>query len=162
MPLGHALAREKPLVVSVVAGKTIAALAVGMTALGFVVVAGEVPSEEYVEAMKTLQVVADGLGPAIEAGDHEAMLEYVVMARPALLVNETYWFERDEEPGVEAAKAASKAVAELSVAVHLMSLSPNPIAQEGARQANETFLGACVTCHEAHREELPDGTYRIK
>jgi len=32
----------------------------------------------------------------------------------------------------------------------------------GAKQAFTALGGTCKSCHDVHREKLPDGTYRIK
>ena len=130
--------------------------------LGLSADAKEKPTDEYVSAMKALQVAAEGLPPAVEAGDHETMLDLVVLARPALIVNEEYWVARQVDHAIDVAKAASKAISEVSVAVHLMSLSTNPIAMEGAAIGIENFVATCDACHSVHREELSPGDYRIK
>jgi len=130
--------------------------------LGLVADASEEPSEEYIDAMKTLAIVAQGMNPAIDAGAYTAMNELVILARPALAVLEKYWMEREVEDATDLAQAASKSIAEIAVAVHLLSLSQNPLAIEGAQVATRNFLGTCKACHTGHREALPDGGYRIK
>ena len=130
--------------------------------LGFAADANEEPSEEYIDAMKALAIVAQGMGPAIDAGAYAVMNELVILARPALAVLEKYWMEREVEDAIDLARAASKSIAEIAVAVHLMTLSPNPLAIEGAQFSIRNFLGTCEACHTAHREALPDGGYRIK
>ena len=122
----------------------------------------EKPSEEYIEAMKALAIVAQGLGPANEVGDHETMYDLVVLARPALDVLQEYWSAREVKDATEFVRAAAKSISEISVAVHLLTLSPNPIAQEGARLSTKNLLATCRACHVAYREERPDGSYRIK
>ena len=130
--------------------------------LGVAAHASETPTKEFVEAMKSLKVVDQGLGQAIDAGDHKAMNKYVILARPALEVVESYWRKRQVDDALEAARAASKAISEISVSVHLMGISPNPLAVEGAQFAIKNFRSACTTCHTAHREKLADGSYRLK
>ena len=133
--------------------------------LGLATHANERPTKEYVEAMRTLDGAARGLGHAIDARDHEAMNEHVLAARPAIQLVQQFWRDKgvkEADDALEAAHAVSKAISEISVAVHLMNLSPNPLAVEGAQFAMENLRTACATCHRAHREELPDGTYLIK
>ena len=130
--------------------------------LGLAAHANEEPTKKYVEAMKSLEVAVQGLGQAIDAGDHKAMGRYVNVARPALEVVESYWRERRIDDALETARAASKAISEISVCVYLMGISPNPVAVEGAQIAIKSLRTACTTCHTAHRETLPDGSYRIK
>jgi hypothetical protein len=130
--------------------------------IGLVVGASEKPTEEYVKAMKTLQAVADGLPKSLAAEDNNALDQLVIAARPALSVVEKYWTTRQDEDALLTAQKASKAIAEISVAVHLLNSGPNLLAVEGAQESIKTFLAACNACHTAHREKLSDGSYVIK
>ena len=128
----------------------------------------EKPSKEYAGAMRTLDTAARGLAAALEARDHATMNEHVIDARPAIELVQQYWREReaagaeDVEEAVEAIRAVSKSVSEISVAVHLMTLSPNPVAVDGATLALGNMRAACAACHAAHRVEQPDGSYLIR
>ena len=117
--------------------------------------ASEKPSPEYVAAMKTLGTVAQGLGKAVETFDFETIEKYVVAARPALDLVQKFWEQKKVEDAVQAAQDASASVAELSVSATVRS-------DEGAAVAAKSLLGACATCHDAHREKLPDGSFMIK
>lgn len=145
------------------AAAVIAAAAVTATAA-----AGEKPTAEYAGAMRALDAAARGLGAALAARDHAAMNEHVIGARPAIELVQQYWRDRERadaervEQAVDAIRAVSKAVSEISVAVHLMSLSPNPVAVEGAELALANLGAACAACHDTYRERLPDGGYLIK
>ena len=129
---------------------------------------GEKPTEEYSGAMRALDAAARGLAEALEARDHATMNEHVIDARPAIELVQQYWREReaagteDVEEAVEAIRAVSKSVSEISVAVHLMTLSPNPVAVDGATLALGNMRAACAACHAAHRVEQPDGSYLIR
>ena len=147
------------------------ALASSLAAAAVVAVAGaagEKPTEEYAGAMRTLDTAARGLAEALEARDHATMNEHVIDARPAIELVQQYWREReaagaeDAEEAVEAIRAVSKSVSEISVAVHLMTLSPNPVAVDGATLALGNMRAACAACHAAHRVEQPDGSYLIR
>ena len=138
------------------------ALAVLAGLFTFALRAAEKPSAEYVQAMRTLATVAEELPKSLVADDVKALDQLVIKARPALDVVEKYWTDRQVEDALQTAQAASKAIAEISVAVHLMRSGPNPLATEGAQESIKSFLAACATCHLAHRESLPDGTYGIK
>ena len=130
--------------------------------------AGEKPTAEYAGAMRSLDTAARGLREALEARDHATMNEYVILARPAIELVQQYWRDRetagaeDVEDAGEAIRAVSKSVSEISVAVHLMTLSPNPVAVYGAEVALIDLRAACASCHAAHREEQADGSYLIK
>ena len=139
-----------------------------VAALAATAAAGEKPTAEYSDAMRTLAAAAGGLAAALDARDHETMNEHVIRARPAIEVVQRYWRERDAagaddvEDAVEAIRTVSKSVSEISVAVHLMTLSPNPVAVDGAELALDNLRAACAACHAAHREELADGSFLIK
>lgn len=143
-------------------GIVAAAAAAGANAVG------EKPTKEYAGAMRTLDTAARGLAAALEARDHATMNEHVIDARPAIEVVQSYWRERDAvgaddvEAAVDAIAAVSKSVSEISVAVHLMTLSPNPVAVDGAELALGNMRAACAACHAAHRVEQPDGSYLIR
>ena len=124
--------------------------------------ASEKPPEEYVKAMRSIDAAAKGLEKAIHDADSAAMDKYVIVARSALGVVEKYWAEKEVEEAIELALAASKAISEISVAQYLLTLGPNPLAKEGAEMALRDLSATCGACHQAHREALPDGTYRIK
>jgi hypothetical protein len=130
--------------------------------IGLAASASEKPSEDYVKAMRTLQTVAEALPESLAAEDHEAMDRLVIAARPALAVLEKYWIDRQVEEALLIAQKASKAIAEISVAVHLMTSGPNLLAVEGAQESIQSFVAACAACHAAHREKLPDGSFAIK
>ena len=54
-----------------------------------------------------------------------------------------------------AAKAAGKAAADLERAAKAKN-------EEAVAASAKAVNGACKTCHDAHRERLPDGTSEIK
>lgn len=109
-----------------------------------------------------MDTAAKGLEKAVQDADPVAMDNYVIIARSALGVVEKYWAKREVEDAIELALAASKAISEISVAQYLMNSGPNPLAKEGAEMALRDLLATCAACHQAHREALPDGSYRIK
>lgn len=129
---------------------------------GFSLRAAEKPSADYVEAMRTLATVATELPKSLASDDVKAMDELVIKVRPAIGVVRNYWADRKVEDALQSIEAAAKAIAEISVAVHLMGTSQSPLAKEGAQESITNFLASCATCHHAHRESLPDGTYAIK
>jgi hypothetical protein len=135
----------------------------GLT-MSIVLAAGEVekPTGEYAQAMRALAVVANELPKRLEADDRDGLNKLVIDARPPLAVLDQYWTKRGVEDAIGFAQAASKAIAEISVAVHLMENGPNPLATEGAAESIKNFKAACASCHKAYRETLPDGTFAIR
>lgn len=136
------------------------ALVVATLTLG----AGEIekPPTEYAEAMRRLAAVVDALPGRIAADDRDGLNQLVIDARPAIAVVERYWTGRDVAEAVGHAQAASKAIAEISVAAHLMENGPNPLAREGAEESLKTLRASCVACHSVYRETLADGTFAIR
>ena len=137
-------------------------LALGIAAaLAVAAAAAEKPTAEYTGAMRALATAARGLDEALEARDHETMNRHVILARPAVEIVQQYWRDREAaggehvEDAVEAIRAVSKSVSEISVSVYLMTLSPNPVAVEGAELALSNLRAACAACHAAHRVEQP-------
>ena len=130
-------------------------LSVAVANVGVSIGAGERPTPEYVAAMKTLGVVAQGLGKAVETFDFDTIEKYVVAARPALDFVQKFWEQKKVDDAVQAAQDASASIAELSVSATVRS-------DEGAAVATKSLLGACTTCHDAHREKLSDGSFQIK
>jgi len=124
--------------------------------------ANEKPPEEYVKAMQSMAAAAKGLEKAIHDADPVTMDKYVIIARSAIGVVEKYWANREVEDAIELAAAASKSISEISVAQYLMSSGPHPPAREGAEMALRDLVATCAACHLAHREALPDGSYRIR
>lgn len=124
--------------------------------------AAEKPSAEYVEAMRTLAVVAAELPKRLAEDDAAGLDKLVIAARPAVGVVERYWSTRGVDSATAFAQTASKAIAEISVAVHLMANGRNPLATEGAEESIKNLTASCAGCHKVHRETLPDGTFAIK
>jgi cytochrome c556 len=66
-----------------------------------------------------------------------------------------FWRQRSADDAVRASEAGKTAAVQLSAAAH-----------EGNAEAAQTAFAAlgstCKGCHEAHREKLADGTYKIK
>lgn len=130
--------------------------------LAVTVAATEKPSEEHVQAMKTLATVAKELPERLAEDDAPALDKLIIAARPAIAVIDGFWRARGPEAAVGHVEAVSKSISEISVAVHLMADGPNPIATEGAQHSIKNLTQACAACHLAHRVTLPDGTYGIK
>lgn len=141
---------------------TIVGMLAGISTLALTTRADEPPSAEYVQAMKTLEAVSNELPRRLSAEDAEGLNALVIRARPALATLEQYWAARKIDEAVDIAQRASKAIAEISVAVHLMTDGPNPIAVEGAQASIQSLQASCTACHAAYRRTLPDGSFAIK
>lgn len=68
---------------------------------------------------------------------------------------EAYWSKTKTQDAISFAKAAQTAAAEAAAAAKANNM-------EGALTAHGSIGKNCKGCHDAHRERLPDGTYKIK
>tara|TARA_Y100000588_G_C14223080_1_gene911926 strand:+ start:62 stop:508 length:447 start_codon:yes stop_codon:yes gene_type:complete len=125
----------------------------------------EQPSDEYRKAMNTLDQSTGKLEKSIQEADHKLMNEQIFLVRPIIEFLQQFWRERGAEETDDAhvaIKAAAKSISELSVSAHLLSISPNPVAVDGAKIALRTLQEACQTCHKSHRGTQEDGSFIIK
>lgn len=139
-----------------------AGTSLALSGLGRRVLAQDKPSAEYVNAMQTMAVVAKEMPERLAANDVPGMDKLVIAARPAIGVLDAFWSAREAEDAKRFVATASKAISEISVAVHLMTDGVNPIAIEGAQESIKALTGTCTACHQAHRTTLPDGTFAIR
>jgi len=68
---------------------------------------------------------------------------------------ETFWTERKAEDAITAAKEGMTAADALEKAAKAKN-------ESGVTAASKTLTSTCKTCHDAHRERLPDGSSEIK
>ena len=68
---------------------------------------------------------------------------------------EEFFTKRDAADAIESAKSAQAAAKELNS----QAVSETKV---GAEAAFAKINGSCKGCHDAHREELPEGGYKIK
>lgn len=109
------------------------------------VLGAEDPSPQHVKWMKD----TDALNGKIRKG------EDVAASAKALAVIykdvAAYWGKRDPAAGKTAEDVVNAATA--------LAAAGNP---EEAQAQQKIIGGACRSCHNAHRERLPDGSYKIK
>ncbi len=68
---------------------------------------------------------------------------------------EGFWAKRKVEDAVGWAKQAQTAAGEVAKAAQA-----NDLAKAG--ESMRGVMGTCMACHNAHRERLPDGSFKIK
>lgn len=124
---------------------------VGM--LGLTVLASDKPPADYVAAMQTIAGAHDAASKAIKAEELEAVEKDAGTIVEAFAVVERYWASKSDV--MPLARAATKAASDLRVSAQQRSV-------EGVDYSAKELAAACTTCHEAHREKMPDGTYQIK
>lgn len=131
-------------------------LALGAAAaFGLAVMASEKAPDSYIKNMKDTNAANNSLRKSVEAKDYDAIAKDAATLKELFSTTEEFWTKRNTEDAVTAAKAAVKASTDLGTAAK---------AKDGAAVADaaKAVNAQCKTCHDAHRERLPDGTSEIK
>jgi cytochrome c556 len=131
----------------------LALAAASVLAIG--VMANEKPSEAYVKSMKDMNVAAQSLRKNIEAKDYDAVAKDAAALKTLFAGTHDFWEKRKADDAVAAAKSGVKASDELAEAATAKNA-------DGVAAAAKVVNSTCKTCHDAHRERLPDGTSEIK
>jgi cytochrome c556 len=131
----------------------LALAAASVLAIG--VMANEKPSEAYVKSMKDTNVAAQSLRKNLEAKDYAAIAKDASTLKALFEGTEDFWTKRKADDAIAAAKAGVKASTDLEAAAKAKN-------EEGVTAAAKAVNATCKTCHDAHRERLPDGTSEIK
>jgi cytochrome c556 len=131
-------------------------LALGAAAiLGVAVMAGEKAPDTYVKNMKETNAAAQSLRKDVEAKNYEAVAKDAATLKTLFSSTEEFWAKRNADDAIAAAKAGSKAAGDLETAAKAKN-------DAGVADAAKAVQATCKTCHDAHRERLPDGTSEIK
>ena len=128
---------------------------VATAALGLTLVAGEKPPESYVKNMKETNAAAQELRKNLDAKDYDGIAKNAAALKTLFATTLSFWEDRKMEDAVGFAKSGAKAAADLESA----ATSKN---EDAVASAAKTLQGTCKTCHDVHRERLPDGTSEIK
>jgi cytochrome c556 len=124
-------------------------------ACGVTLIAGEKPPESYVKNMKETNAAAQELRKNLDAKNYDAIAKNAATLKTLFENTQSFWESRKMDDAVELAKNGGKAAGELETAAK----SKN---DDAVQAAAKTLNGTCKTCHDAHRERLPDGTSEIK
>ena len=143
--------------------RSVAGFAAGAVALlASAVQAGEKPTAAYQEAMKSLGATNQALRnhiKAVEADgaypDYMPIEKDAAAMKTAFAVALTFWQEKKVDDATNLAQAGAKGVEDLQSAMKEKDY-------DGVLTAAATIGKTCGTCHMAHREPLPDGTFEIK
>lgn len=125
---------------------------VGVFALG--AGAAEQPPVEYARAMKEIDAAAQKVEKAIAAEDYDTVSKSSDEMIEPLKIVQTYWTGKSDD-AVTMTEDTAKASIDLTVSADLKSA-------EGVAFAAKQLTATCETCHAAHRESLPDGSFEIK
>ncbi|HEX3702121.1 MAG TPA: hypothetical protein VHU82_02245 [Vicinamibacterales bacterium] len=131
----------------------LAVAAASMLAIG--VMANEKPSDAYVKSMKETNAASQSLKKSVEAKDYDAVAKDAATLKTLFTGTEEFWTARKTDDAIAAAKAGVTAATDLETAAKAKNA-------EGVATASKAVAATCKTCHDAHRERLPDGTSEIK
>jgi hypothetical protein len=135
------------------------AFALGVFAAGALamveVIAGEKPAASYVKLMKDTSTAVQALRGHVQAKDYVAIAADGAALNKLFADTEAFWTARKADDAIGFSKTAAKAAGDLEAAAKAKS-------EEGVATAARAVNAACLGCHTAHRERLPDGTAEIK
>lgn len=122
---------------------------------GLTVIANEKPPESYVKNMKDTNAATRSLKDNVEAKNWNGAAADAAKLKALLEETQAFWEKRSAADAVGAAKAAVTAATDLETAAKAGN-------GDGVVTAQKALNGSCKTCHDAHRERLPDGSSEIK
>ena len=126
------------------------------TMFGAVLLANEKPSESYSKAMKETSATQQKLAKDADAKDYDAIAADAAIIKTNIReVVGKYWTDVKSDDGVTKAKAAYAAADDLEKAAKAKD-------EMGVADARKVLQATCGSCHTAHRERLPDGSFEIK
>ncbi len=124
-------------------------------AFGVAIAASEKAPDSYVKNMKDTNAAAQSLRKNVEAKNYDAIAKDADTLKGLFGNTEEFWTKRNTDDAVAAAKAGVKAATDLEEAAKAKN-------EAAVADAAKAVSGTCKTCHDAHRERLPDGTSEIK
>jgi len=131
-------------------------LALGAAAaFGLAVLASEKEPDSYIKNMKDTNAASASLRKSVEAKDYDAVAKDAATLKGLFSTTEEFWTQRNVADAIAAAKGAVKASTDLEAAAKAKDAA-------AVADAAKAVNGSCKTCHDAHRERLPDGTSEIK
>lgn len=117
--------------------------------------AAAVQTRPYNVIMKDVASASGALRKSVEASDFTASAEQARRLEQLFKETEDFWTKFKTKDAIDAAAGARE-------------LSASIAAAAGARDAQKLKTTAsglgryCTTCHDSHREQMPDKSYRIR
>jgi hypothetical protein len=131
-------------------------LALGAAAMcAAVVMASEKPPEAYVKNMKDTAAASRSLKENVEAKNWDATAKDAAKLKELFQNTQDFWAKRNAQDAIDEAKKGETAAADLEKA----AMAKN---ESQVMEAQKNLNMTCKTCHDAHRERMPDGTSEIK
>ena len=112
-------------------------------------------TDDYSKAMKDVGTVSAALRKSIATPSEADAAAASVRLESTFKDVQAYWENKKVDDATGFAKNAVAAVEAVSKAV-----AAHDMAAAGA--ANQTLAGTCTACHTAHRDRLPDGSFKMK
>ena len=119
--------------------------------------AADVTEADYQKAMKDTLAGMQAVGKSVRegTGDLSGAVAGAKAIDAALASIDAFWVARKAQDAVDMNKAARAAAMNVAAAA-----AKNDAA--ATADAVKALQGTCKACHDAHREQLPDKTYKIK
>ena len=117
--------------------------------------ASEKAPDSYVKNMKDTNVAMQELRRGLDAKDYDTIARGAGTLRALFETTQKFWEDRKTEDAITVAKNAAKAAGDLETAAKAKN-------EEAVAASAKIVQGSCKTCHDAHRERLPDGSSEIK
>jgi len=131
-------------------------LALGALAVvGLTVIASEKAPESYVKNMKDTNAEAAELRKSVEVKNYDAAAQHAATLKTLFANTLSFWENRKTDDAVGFAKAGIKAATDLEAAAKAKN-------EEDVTTSAKALTATCKSCHDAHRERLPDGSSEIK
>ncbi|HEY7447753.1 MAG TPA: hypothetical protein VH702_06365 [Vicinamibacterales bacterium] len=115
----------------------------------------KVTEEDYAKLMKEIGPLVQTLRKNVEANNAADAAKDAARLEVLFRESATYWQARKVEDAIASAKTAVTAAGNAAKAAAANNMT-------ALTEATKVLNGTCMGCHNAHRERLPDGTYRIK
>src|SRR3977135_409438 len=104
--------------------------------------------------MKSVAAALQNVTKAVKEDNFADVVKAAEAMKPGFEVVRVYWDIKKVATPLAWAKDGIKAIGDLQTAAALDS-------KEGVDFALKELTGTCMSCHTAHREKMPDGTFGI-
>ena len=119
------------------------------------VTAAEKAPDSFTKIMKDTGGSLQKLGKDVDAKDYDAVAMGAASIKAGFAEVGKFFTERKTEDALASCGAAYKAAGDLEAAAKAKN-------DMGIADARKALTGACASCHTAHREKQPDGTFLLK
>jgi len=112
-------------------------------------------TDDYSKAMKQVGTDSAALRKSIATPSEADAAAATARLESAFKDVQGYWEHKKVDDAAGFAKNAVAAVQAVSNALAAHDM-------DAAAAANQTLAGTCTACHAAHRDRLPDGSFKMK